>query len=166
MRRPLTSLVAEFIDTQPAARAALEPYAPDLMVFDMDLLKPERTFVEKLLAIHEQRSRGDDGAREVRTRHYYDLAQLYNRSDDVRQCLGSGEFLGLLRQAVEVNNTYWDAALDADTLDLRRSPALHPTATQVRILRANYDGERALYYRDRVPFDEIVLAMRAISDAL
>jgi hypothetical protein len=84
----------------------------------------------------------------------------------VRQFLASGEFRGILREAVEVSNTYLDAGLDADTIDLRRSPALHATATQVRILTANYDGERALYYRDRVPFDDIVQAMRAISDAL
>jgi hypothetical protein len=165
-RRLLTSFVAEFIETEPAARAALEPYAGDLVAFEMDLLKPERTFVEKLLAIHQQMSHGDDGAREVRTRHYYDLAQLYARSDDVLQCLAHGEFPSLVREAVEVSNTYWDVGLDADTLDLRRSPALHPTATQIRILKASYDAERTLYYRNRVPFDEILMTMRSSSDAL
>lgn len=165
-RRPLTSLVAEFVDTQPDARTSLEPYATDLESFEMDLLKPERTFAEKLLGLHDLMSKGESGAREVRTRHYYDLAQLYGRSEDVRACLAGGEFMPLVREAVAVSNTYWNAGLDADALTLRTSPALSPTAEQARILKASYESERALYYRDRVPFDDILAAMRAISEAL
>lgn len=165
-RRPLTSLVAEFIETQPEARAALEPYAADLAPFEMDLLKPERTFVEKLLALHGWMSNGPEGVREVRTRHYYDLAQLYSRSDDVRACIANGELMPLVREAVAVSNTYWGTQLDADTLDLAQSPALRPTEEQVRILRASYSGERALYYRNVVSFDEILATMGDIADAL
>jgi hypothetical protein len=165
-QRRLTSLVAEFIETQPEARAALEPYAADLMPFEMALLKPERTFVEKLLALHGWMSSGPDGVREVRTRHYYDLAQLYTRSDDVRGCIARGELMSLVRDAVEVSNTYWGTQLDAATLDLAKSPALRPTDPQVRILRASYAGERALYYRNVVSFDEILAAMGDIADAL
>lgn len=166
-RRPLTSLVAEFVDRQPAAtRAALAPFTADLASFEMDLLKPERTFAEKLLGLHEMMSHGEDGARDVRTRHYYDLAQLYRRSEDVRACLTRGEFMPLVREAVMISNTHWNAGLNPDTLDLQRSPALHPTSTQIRVLKASYEGERALYYRDQVPFDEILEQMRAISEAL
>ncbi|HEX5829562.1 MAG TPA: nucleotidyl transferase AbiEii/AbiGii toxin family protein [Gemmatimonadaceae bacterium] len=165
-RRPLTSLVAEFVDTQPTARAALEPYAADLTPFEMDLLKPERTFAEKLLALHVGMSDGEDGARLVRTRHYYDIAQLFGRSGDVRDCLARGEFAPLVREAVAVSNTHWNAGLDAEALDLRMSPALHPTPAQIRVLAASYESERALYYRDWVPFDDILAAMHAISEAL
>ena len=166
-RRPLSSLIAEFVERQPAAISTrLEEFSTDLESFEMNLLKPERTFAEKLLGLHEKMLKGDDGARDVRTRHYYDLAQLYRRSEDVRECLASGAFLPLVREAVEVSNTYWSAGLDADTLDLRRSPALQPTSTQVRLLKSSYEGERALYYRDTVAFDEILAVMRAISDVL
>lgn len=165
-RRPLTSLVAEFIETRPEARAALEPYAADLAPFEMDLLKPERTFVEKLLALHGWMSNGPEGVREVRTRHYYDLAQLYTRSDDVRGCIANGELMPLIREAVAVSNTYWGKQLDADTLDLAQSRALRPTDEQVRILRASYSGERALYYRNVVTFDEILATLGDIADAL
>jgi hypothetical protein len=95
--RPLTSLVAEFLETQPAARAALEPYAADLTPFTMDLLKPERTFVEKLLGLHAEMLKGEEGARAVSTRNYYDVAQLFTRSEDVRgavQRIGSGNDIG------------------------------------------------------------------------
>ncbi len=165
-RRPLNSLVAEFIETQPNARATLEPYAADLTSFEMDLLKPERTFVEKLLALHGWMSQGLEGAQEVRTRHYYDLAQLYTRSDDVHTCITSGGLMLLVREAVKVSNTYFGTQLDADTLDLAQSPALRPTAEQQRILRVSYDGERALYYRDVVTFDAILAVMSDVADAL
>ncbi len=51
-RRTLSSLVAEFVAAQPAARAELAVYTADLAPFEMDLLKPERTFAEKLLLLH------------------------------------------------------------------------------------------------------------------
>lgn len=165
-RRLLNSLVAEFVETQPEARAALELYAADLTPFEMDLLKPERTFVEKLLALHGWMSNGSDGAREVRTRHYYDLAQLFTRSADVRTCIERGELGPLVRDAVAVSNMYWGAQLDADTLDLRQSPALRPTDEQRRILRARYADERALYYREVPAFDAILDIMDRIADAL
>lgn len=165
-RRPLLSLVAEFIETQADARAALEPYAVDLRSFEMDLLKPERTFVEKLLSLHVQMSKGEPGARVVRTRHYYDVAQLFSRSKDVRACIAADEFRDLLHDAVNVSNTFWGAGLDAQTLDLRASPALNPSPDQIRVLAASYESERALYYRERVPFDEILAEIRAIRDAL
>jgi len=165
-RRPLTSLLAEFIDTQSEARTALDDYDADLTPFEMDLLKPERTFVEKLLALHGWMSSGTEGARNVRTRHYYDLAQLHKRSGDVQKCIASGDLMLLVREAVAVSNEFWNAQLDADTLDLRNSPALSPSPEQTRILRASYAAERALYYRDVMPFDEILATMADIRNAL
>lgn len=165
-RRLLTSLLAEFIETQPAARMTLEPYAADLVPFEMDLLKPERTFVEKLLALHGWMSKGAAGAREVPTRHYYDVAQLFARSEDVQGSIASGEIWPLVREAVTVSNTYWGAELDPDVLDLRQSPALRPTDEQVGILRASYASERALYYREALAFDTILDIMGNIADAL
>ncbi len=55
--------MAEFLDTQPEVRAELATiYAADLAPFEMDLLKPERTFAEKLLALHVDMSNGVEGA--------------------------------------------------------------------------------------------------------
>ena len=163
----LKSLIAEFVETQPAARLALELYAHDLVPFEMDLLKPERTFVEKLLALHvSMSSANDESIAQVRTRHYYDVAQLFARSDDVRASIASGGFRALLEEAAAVSNRYFAANIDIPTLDLRSSPALNPTSDQVRVLRASYDTERALYYRDFVPFDDIIEQVRAIREAL
>lgn len=45
-RRPLRSLITEFLDTRPEARGVLAAYRSDLEPFEMDLLEPERTFAE------------------------------------------------------------------------------------------------------------------------
>lgn len=167
-RRTLSSLVAEFVATQTAARAELAAYAADLAAFEMDLLKPERTFVEKLLALHVNMVHGVEGARLVRVRHYYDIAQLFARSEDVRASIASGEFRDLLREAIIVSNTHWGTAIDPETLVLRASPALSPTTDQGRILAAQYESpaERALYYREWLPFTEIVRQLSRIREAL
>ncbi|MGH7333785.1 MAG: nucleotidyl transferase AbiEii/AbiGii toxin family protein [Candidatus Rokuibacteriota bacterium] len=167
-QRTLSSLVAEFVATQPAARAELEAYPADLAPFQMDLLKPERTFAEKLLALHVDMVSGVEGARRVRTRHYYDVAQLFARSEDVRASIASGEFRNLLREAVIVSNTHWGTAIDPQTLDLRASPALGPSADQARVLASQYESpaERALYHREWVPFTEIVRQLHGIREAL
>ena len=164
-RRDLTSLLAEFIRTQPNVLDPVQ-YAADLSPFQMDLLSPERTFVEKLLALHELMSQGDDGARQVRTRHYHDVVQLYAHSSEVRKCIASDEIGPLIREAIAVSNKYWGAQLDPDTLDLCASPALQPTKSQARILRASYASERALYYRDPLQFDDILAIVDEIRASL
>ena len=166
--RSLTSLVAEFLDSEPGAKAELVAYAADLTPFAMDLLKPERTFAEKLLALHVAMSNGVEGARTVRTRHYYDVAQLFTRSADVRASVTTGEVHALLRAAAIVSNTYWGTSLDPELLDLRKSAALDPSVEQVRVLSAQYENliERALYYRTWVSFADILQGVHAIREAL
>jgi hypothetical protein len=167
-RRTLSALVAEFVATQPAARAELAAYAADLAPFEMDLLKPERTFAEKLLALHVNMIDGVEGTRRVRVRHYYDVAQLFAKSEDVRASIASGEFRDLLREAAIVSNTHWGTTIDPDRLDLGASPALSPSADQARVLASQYESpaERALYHREWVPFAEIVRQLSGIREAL
>ncbi len=102
LRRPLRSLIAEYLDTQPIAQSALADYGVNLSSFEMELLKPERTFAEKLLALHVHMVDGILGAGRVRTRHYYDVVQLYAKSEDVRACLDAGGLRDLVRDAARI----------------------------------------------------------------
>jgi Nucleotidyl transferase AbiEii toxin, Type IV TA system len=167
-RRSLNSLIGEFVDTRPAAKEALAQYAADLAPFEMDLLKPERTFAEKLLLLHVAMSKGEEGAREVRTRHYSDVAQLFARSDDVKNAISSGQMHDLFCAAAEVSNRFFNAAIDLNSMVLRESLALTPTPAQLRLLRANYESplERAMYFKDSLPFDELMERVRSIRDSL
>lgn len=166
--RSITSLIADFLDTRPTARGALAAYTDDLTPFGMELLKPERTFAEKLLALHVEMCAGVAGARRVRTRHYYDLARLVEGSPDVRATLERGELGALVRDAARASNAYFGTAIDTQALDLSGSSALNPTPEQVRVLRASYENqlEQALYYRDQMSFDDILARMAELRDAL
>jgi predicted nucleotidyltransferase component of viral defense system len=166
--RPITSLIADFMGTQPIALAQLREYDDDLTPFAMELLKPERTLAEKLLALHVDMLNGVEGARRVRTRHSYDVVQLFDKSTDAAASLTSGELPMLIREAARVSNEHWDTHLDPDTLDLAGSPALHPTDEQIRVLTTNYENplERALYFRNWVPFSQLLARVHALAEAL
>jgi hypothetical protein len=165
--RELKSLIAEFLETQPGSTEQFEPYRADLAGFSMELLRPERTFAEKLLALHKEMLDGVDGARRVRTRHYYDVTQLFARSDEVRESVRSGECAELIRDAARVSNEHWGTQFPP-TLDLSASPALDPTSEQVRVLTTQYESplERALYFRAWVPFAAILEEVLKIRNAL
>jgi Domain of unknown function (DUF1814). len=167
-RRPLNSLIGEFVQTDVALGDALGDYAKDLAPFEMDLLKPERTFAEKLLLLHVAMSKGVQGAREVRTRHYYDITQLFTESEDVKGAFASGEMQRLFCAAAEVSNRFFNAGIDLDTIVLRDSLALAPTGAQMEVLRANYESplERAMYFKSFVSFDELMERVRSIRDSL
>ncbi len=86
----------------------------------------------------------------------------------MRASIASGEFRTLLREAVIVSNTHWGTAIDFQALDLRTSPALSPSADQARVLASQYESptERVLYYREWMPFTEIVRQLGRIREAL
>ncbi|HYN79857.1 MAG TPA: nucleotidyl transferase AbiEii/AbiGii toxin family protein [Gemmatimonadaceae bacterium] len=167
-RRALNSLIGEFVATQTDARDALADYAADLSGFEMDLLKPERTFAEKILLLHVAMAKGDEGAQRVPTRHYYDVAQMFKKSEDVKNAISSGAMQSLLVAAAEVSNAFFGANIDPSSLKIRESLALTPTTTQLRLLRANYESplEQAMYFRGSLPFDELMNVVRAIRDTI
>jgi hypothetical protein len=113
-------------------------------------------------------TKGDDGASRVRTRHYYDVVQLFRRSEDVQASIKSGDVQQLIREAAQISNRYFGAELDVGRLALRDSPALHPTPSQRAILRLSYESalERAMYHRLWIPFDELMDGVAAIRSAL
>lgn len=166
-RRSLTSLVADFI----AARENSETFAvytADLAPFEMNLLRPERTFAEKLFAVHSEMAKGAEGAERLAIRHYYDLAQLYARSDDVRRALRAKEIEPLVREAALISNQYFGGQFDLDNLGLRESAALMPDDALKAVLRRKYENplEESLYYRSRPNFDEVLATMQYIRNDL
>ena len=165
--RSLRSLIAEFLAVDASARGLFEQYRAELEPFAMELLKPERTFAEKLLALHANMVGGVDGARRVRTRHYYDVAQLFTKSEDVRDSIRTGVFGQLIQEAALVSNEHWGTRFPP-SLNVATSPALDPTREQVSILRTQYEGslERTLYYRGQPTFSWIVEQLHKLRDAL
>lgn len=165
--RQIQSMLGEFITDTPDLPGKLTDYADDIGSFPMTLLKPERTAAEKILLLHQAMAE-PDGAHEVPTRHFYDVARLWERSPEVQDRVRDGTILVLIKDAALISNEYFDARIAIETIDLRSSHALTPTTEQVGILTARYDdqNERALYYRERPSFPEILSTLAAIKDAL
>ncbi len=159
----LNSLVGETIlGLDETRRAELAEYEVDFAPFELELLDPTRTFVEKLLAIHCALSRG---IQNVRTRHYYDLASLFLKSEAVRASLQSDQFPNLVKDALRVTIEYFEPDLDPD-LNLAESPALNLTPGQIQELAAQYQGEREYYFSGQPPFGDLIKTMSEIRQTL
>lgn len=161
---PLNSLVAEHLTRFPLDDpSALDGYEEDLAPFDMELLDPSRTLVEKLLAIHVALVHND--LERFSPRHLYDVAQLFEKLPAIEGFVRSPELPVLLRAAIEVSNRFYDADLDPEAFDLRRSPVFALTDDQTARLRARFESERSLYFGDPPTFDGVLASftrMRAV----
>lgn len=160
---PVDSYVAKFILKDDAMRRQLKEYEEDFLPFKMELLDPTRTFVEKLLAIH---CAMEQGVEHVRTRHYYDLAMLYEKSEKVRAFLAKVEFPNLMREAIEISNQYFDTRLDPAKLDFAKNHALNPLPEEIVKLAANYASERDFYFRKQPTFESLMLTLDKIKATL
>jgi hypothetical protein len=159
----LNSLVGETIlALEDGQRSELAAYAADFSPFELELLDPIRTFVEKLLAVHCALSKGIET---VRTRHYYDLASLFTNSDSVQPALQSREFPALVKDAVEITIEYFDSGLDPN-LNLAASPALNLTPAQIRVLSIQYENERQYYFQGQPSFVSLMETVSKIRQAL
>lgn len=135
-RRSLNSLIAQFLDTQPRAREPLNHHADDLTAFEMDLLKPERTFAEKLLNLHELMSKGDDGAvafvRDTTMTwcSFSEEAMMSRRRSRVAE-FGSS-FVRRRKSAIDISerNSTWDVWLFVKALRSIRRQASAPSSAR------------------------------------
>jgi hypothetical protein len=163
--RPISSMVADFLNQDPTRLAAVAGCDEDLTPFEMNLLRPDRTFVEKILYLHQKLDIEPDGVRETQTRHCYDIVQLYRRSADVKSMMNNGTIVQLVEEAIQISNRYYGTGMNA-TVDFSTTNALNPTAEQTRILRDRFAAEESMYVRDPLAFSDIIAAMKEIRGAL
>lgn len=140
----------------------LAPYKSDFLPFELELLDPTRTFVEKLLAIHCALAKG---IHTVRTRHYYDIASIFTKSKTVRDALQTNEFPNLVKDAIEITIRYFDESLDPH-LKLNDSPALNLAPAQIKALETQYANEEQYYFQGQPPFKELMDTIAEIRQIL
>ncbi len=162
---PLNSLIADHLAEFPLADpSALEGYEEDLAPFAMELLDPSRTLVEKLLAIHVALVTND--LDRFSPRHLYDVAQLFEKLPAVESFVRGSELPALLRAAIDVSNRFYDAELDPEAFDLRRSPVFALSDAQAGRLRARFESERGLYFGHPPTFDGLLASLARLRGAL
>ena len=120
--------------------------------FSISTLAPERTFLEKLLFIHETLEGFNKGS-ERKSRHYYDLLKLYQAGvfDKIKS---NPE---LLKIVVQHRQTFFRYnAMNYDVL-LTDGVRTLPTAENWSDWRGDYNRSAVMIYNNRPTFEELML---------
>lgn len=150
---PISSYVGKYIAGRLDLVGMAAQHAVDVTPIEVPVLAAERTFVEKLLAVHTA-AIGD--LANLQGRHFYDLSRLY-RHPAVARCFDDpGEFRSILGEAIVVSNTHWGARLDAETVDLGGSPALALDLEVRNVLARRWRDEETLYPHGQPSLDEVL----------
>ena len=147
----LNSMVGDYIYGQGIAdQVDLQEYRADLDPFELELLSPARTFFEKLL--HLYGCLGADISK-LKTRHLYDVVQIFRKDRAVRDLIASGQYSAILDEAVEVSNRWYQANLDPAKIDLQKGLVLRDN--QATPLARAYAQEADYYFKGQPSFDDL-----------
>lgn len=148
------SLVADYAMTLGEDENTWEEFAP----FEVEVLEPERTLLEKLAAVHDAARRVDTESLLNHGRHFYDIYRLLNNTH-VQGALHALGPDGIAALAKEIN-THSDAA--RFTWSARpeggyaNSPAFDPEHPSAEIIAAGYRTAQNLIHGTQVTIEEIL----------
>ncbi len=128
----------------------LQTFRHDFNSFDLELLSPARTFFEKLLYLHTTLH---SDFKELRTRHLYDVVQIFRKDPEVKKLIISGEYFPILSEAINASNRWYQANLNPDEIHLREGLILRDE--QSDILSKAYSAEAHYYYRGQPSFENL-----------
>ncbi len=142
----ITSYLAEAL-----VNAGLKPDAyNDLLPFEVKVLSPERTFVEKLFALHSAYELNEI---EKRVRHYYDIYCLLSLSNVV-SFIGTPDYIALKKDVYAFSKKNFRGSPLPDIHCLNASRFLSPAPdalTKIKTAHANSD----LIFGDKPLLEEI-----------
>ena len=146
-RKSITSLVGEF-----------EPQL-EIQPFDVPVIKVERTFWEKIEALHHEHYRPESKKAPKRfSRHYYDVCRMFR----------SGVFdaakndLPLLANIVDFTRKFYPRSWAHFELCKPGTMLLLPSEHALPIMKADYAAMRNMIYGDYSSFEEILLAIKEL----
>jgi len=160
---PIRSYVGEYISGKQHLASLAAEYVADVSPVDVPVLAAERTFIEKLLAVH---TAAVGSVSSLQARHYYDLSKLLYHSDVIRCLNQPQEFREILSEAVGVSNAHWGTRLDPGTLDLSASPALTLGREVLDALTRRWPSEETLYPRGQPPLRDVLREIAQLREQL
>ncbi len=149
--RSMVAIYAEEVLGEPAS--VWEEFA----AFEVSVLAPERTLLEKLAAVHAAASAGDGNALLKAGRHFYDIAQLL-ASPAVTDALDALGPKGVGELATDIDSHShsagfaWSARPDGGYAD---SPAFDADAEDYPFVVRGYESALGLVYGRRPPLTEV-----------
>ena len=146
-RKPISCLVGE-----------LEPQL-EFEPFEVQVIKTERTFWEKIEALHHEHYRPESKRAPKRfSRHYYDLYRMYKASvfETARKDLA------LLKDIVDFTAKFYPRSWAHFELCKPGTMLLQPSEHALPIMRADYQAMRQMIYGDYPSFDTLLETLRSI----
>ena len=150
-KKSITSLVGEF-----------EPHL-EIQSFDVPVIKAERTFWEKIEALHHEHYRPETKKAPKRfSRHYYDVYKMF----------GFGVFnvakhdLALLVDIVDFTRKFYPRSWAHFELCKPGTMLLMPSEHAMPVMKADYAAMRAMIYGDYPSFDEILRIIKQLESEI
>ncbi len=156
---PYRSLVAEHALTLGVSESTWEEFTS----FNVWVLAPERTLLEKIAAVHDAATRVDTESLLKHGRHFYDIYQLLKnaRVHDALQRLGPDGIAALVEDIntqSEAAGFSWSPRPEGGYAD---SPAFDPEHSAAETIATGYRGAQSLIHGALVNLEEISAAVNA-----
>ena len=177
---PNSEYIAHTVKVEVSGRSMHEPvqpvelqsqidyYLPQVMIaqppFAVSVVLPERTFLEKVMLLHEEFSKPTADVRTERmSRHLYDLERMLHTGIAERALQNEQ----LYRAVVEHRRKFVGLkGFDYDTL-YPQSLSLEIPAEVISLWRKDYENMRqSMIYGPSVPFDEMMQEMRQLNERI
>lgn len=138
----------------------LNDFKDDIIPFNINVLNPERIFLEKLDAIKNMYKRNMLSAG---TRHYYDIYNLL-KVDSVKNLINQKEELGVILADISSISQQYYGVKDSLTIEsIRTCEAFSPEFSGFDDLKKKYESEKGIYYLEQPDFK---IMLNEISDFL
>ena len=145
--KAVSSLVAQFLP-----QLGLDP-------FELPVIKAERTFWEKIEALHHEHYRPETKKAPRRfSRHYYDVYRIYHSP----VYAVAKKNLALLQDVVDFTQKFYPRSWAHFELCKPGTMLLQPSEHALPIMRADYQAMRQMIYGDYLSFDELLETLKEL----
>lgn len=149
----------------PTEITKIEPYVngviknEDLKVsFNVKSMKPERTFWEKALILHQEANRIDGEFPNRYSRHYYDLYKIYN-SNKWNETINNLKLLDEVRKfTITFYNRGWSKFEEAKPGSFK----LYPNDKYIKDLEKDYKLMAQMIFNEQPSFNEVMKVIKEI----
>ena len=131
--------------------------------FEVTVIKAERTFWEKIEAIHHEHYRPETKKAPRRfSRHYYDIYRMYHSP----VCAAAKANLELLQDVVDFTRKFYPRSWAHFELCKPGTMLLQPSEHALPVIKADYAAMRNMIYGDYPSFEEILLTIKKLESEL
>ena len=152
----------------PTEDKTIAPYVNEVLTsdnkvsFNVKCMKPERTFWEKALILHQEANRVSGMFPSRYSRHYYDLYKIY-KSDKWESTIKDLKLLDEVRTfTIAFYNRSWSKFADAKPGTFK----LVPNERYINNLKKDYDSMSQMIFNDIPSFDEIIKIITIIEQEI